>query len=99
MSFTDQTPFIVTEQHTKLHWGGGFNCKLCGREFKVGDSIRWVFAGPQNFRNFFVCNNCDGPNDDLIQKAKESYRLAVDLANRWGIYGPEWEREILKAMP
>lgn len=93
-------PFTVTEEQTKLRWGSGFNCKLCGENFHTGTVARWIYANGTpgaGTGNFFVCANCDGPNDLIITKAKESLRLAIALATRWNIYGPDWERERQRA--
>ncbi len=55
MSFTDQKPFPVTEEHIQASWSGKraakgatthplFRCAWCGHRFKVGDVARWVFT-------------------------------------------------------
>ena len=65
MSFTDQKQFIATEEDCNFQWGGGkngskFRCYLCGHKFKVGDKVRWVYAGHKKVINFFTCDKCDG---------------------------------------
>ena len=93
--FTNGKPFIVTDEQTKARWGGGFWCPLCGDNFEVGHRVRWVSAAGSGFRNFFVCAKCDtGNNAELIELAKEGYQQAAKLAKQWGIYGPDWEREM-----
>ncbi len=70
------------------------NCKLCGHILQVGDKARWIYANGtpgMGTGNFFVCDNCDGENADVLAKAKEQLTLAVTLAKRWGIYGPDWQ--------
>lgn len=90
--FTNQKPFLVTEKELQA-WAKikNWHCSLCGEDFKLGHTARWVFGGPQKFRNFFVCSNCDCEN--VIDKAIESYNLAVKMAKQWEIYGPDWEKE------
>lgn len=70
------------------------NCKLCGHILKPGDKARWIYAnGTPGIQtgNFFVCGNCDGESAVVLAKAKEQFTLAVTLAKRWGIYGPDWQ--------
>lgn len=97
MSFTDGKPFTVTEEQTKLRWGGGFWCKLCGHAFIAGDTARWIYANSTPkacVGNFMVCADCDEEdNAKLIETAKASLALATRLAKQWGIYGPDWERD------
>lgn len=69
------------------------NCKLCGHILQVGDKARWIYAnGTPGMKtgNFFVCGDCDGENADVLAKGKEQFVLAVTLARRWNIYGPDW---------
>lgn len=79
MSFTDQKPFIVTEEHTKARWCGYcdarmFRCAWCGHKFQVGDTARWVFTNDSenNARglagNPFICDKCDGPRGVILAK-------------------------------
>lgn len=94
MSFTDRMPFTVSLEDTKRKWGSGFSCKLCGLKFKEGHAVRWIYANGtpgMPTGNFFVCSNCDGPDELCMKRGKESYELAVKLAKQWGIYGPDWE--------
>jgi hypothetical protein len=55
MSFTDQKPFTVTEEHITASGNGRraekgakthplFRCAWCGHRFEVGDTARWVFT-------------------------------------------------------
>lgn len=85
--------FVVTEKQCSVTWGGGFWCKLCGHKFKPGDQARWIFAGHAKMNNFFVCHSCDLGDEATIAKAKEEYEKAVELAKRWGIYGPDWQKD------
>lgn len=73
--FTDQKPWVVTEEETRLRWSGGeegkhFRCYLCGHKFRTGDTARWVYGGCRTFEveghkygapNFLVCDKCDHP--------------------------------------
>lgn len=99
MSFTDCKPFVVTDEQTKLKWGGrddNFGCKLCGHKFKAGDTARFIFGnGKAGIRcgNFFACSLCDQGDQKTLACANDSYAQAVRLAKQWGIYGPDWERE------
>lgn len=69
MSFTDQKPFIVTEDQVHQNWSGGkdgkhFRCGMCGHKFQAGDTCRWVYMNStpdSHFGNFLVCAECDGP--------------------------------------
>lgn len=73
-----------------------FNCKICGRVFKVGDTARWIYANStpgMQTGNFFVCGDCDGDDPTVLAKAKEQFELAVKLAKQWDIYGPDWQRD------
>lgn len=95
-NFTSQKPFTVNEAlrkaYTKHHYP--LDCKLCGKELQTGDKARWIYAnGTPGMAtgNFFVCGACDDVTEIILAKAKEQYALAVTLAKRWGIYGPDWE--------
>jgi len=85
-SFTNQQPFVATEQQVKMRWGGGFKCKLCGHAFAAGDTVRWVYAngtpGAQ-CGNFLVCQKCDGP--DVLERAIAEFKATYAAAKRWGI--------------
>ena len=73
----------------------GFMCRLCGHELRVGDLARWIYCNGtpgQATGNFFVCGKCDGPNEQVMAKGKESLALTTKLAKQWGIYGPDWQR-------
>lgn len=97
MSFTDRKSFQINNEilaafkRTKKR----FNCKLCGHNFEVGDTARWIYANskesPVRCGNFFVCGKCDGDDDAVLLRAKDSYELATQLAKQWDIYGPEWQ--------
>lgn len=95
--FTDQKPFVVSKERLEgfQNVKKRFNCKLCGHDFKEGDTARWVYANfaesPVRCGNFFVCGKCDAPSDVLLQCAKLGFEEAVKLAKRWNIYGPEWQ--------
>lgn len=93
-TFTDQKPFVVDADRrsafTRLK--KKFNCSICGKEFEIGDTARWVYAnGTNGFHggNFFVCEADNTPN--VLDRAKESFETARKLAKQWGIYGPEWQ--------
>ena len=85
MSFTDQAPFMVTEEHTKARWGGYrdarmFRCAWCGHRFKVGDTARWVYTngGGDETKgiagNPFICTACDGPRAEILIRLREANR-------------------------
>lgn len=86
MSFTDQKPFEVTADDLRRRWGSGFKCKLCGHEFVLGDTVRWVYAngtpGAQ-CGNFLVCFGCDGEN--VLQRGIDDFQATFKAAKRWGI--------------
>lgn len=89
--------FVVSEetQTAFKRVNKDFNCRLCGRFFIIGDIARWVYANGTpgiHTGNFFVCEECDKPNDELLPLAEESLSNAIKLAKQWGIYGPDWER-------
>lgn len=83
--FLNQKPWVVTEGDMSAPWAPRFRCKLCGHQFAVGHTVRWVYANDAGIGtgNFFVCERCDGP--DLLQRAKESRDLAVKLAKQWDL--------------
>lgn len=94
MSFTNGKAFLVTDEQTRLRWGSGFHCKLCGVKFKAGMGVRWIFAnGTPGMCNFFVCSQCDKGDEETLKAGKESHDNAVRLAKQWDIYGPDWQRE------
>ena len=76
MSFTDQKPHIVTPEDVRAPWSGHrngkrFYCRMCGHQFLVGDSFRWVWAGvltPARV-NLLVCGKCDG--DDVLERYQQ----------------------------
>lgn len=88
MSFTDQKPFAVTEEHTKARWGGCKNgkltCGLCGHVFRVGEIARWQFASGQGCCNFFVCTLCDKGAEFNIAERKELFAQYETLASILG---------------
>ncbi len=89
-------PFVISAETHKgfLHVKKLFNCKLCWHKFEVGDSARWIYANGtpgMGTGNFFVCKKCDGETAVVLAKAKENFALAIALAKRWGIYGPDWQ--------
>lgn len=98
MSFTDRKPFVVTAENvaTFKRIKKSYHCALCGHRFSEGDGARWIYANNTTGSpgNFFVCAPCDSGSDgELIQKGIGSFRLAVNLAKRWGIYGPDWQEQ------
>ena len=98
MSFTNQKPFIVEEHSLHNFTNKGrkrFGCALCSKEFKVGDTARWVYCNGingLNCGNFFVCETHD--THDVLDKAKESFLAARAASKQWGIYGPDWIKDI-----
>lgn len=105
MSFTDGKQFEVDQERRDAHTRHRkrFGCSLCGHDFKVGDSARWIYANGTTGAgtgNFFVCASCDvGLNSDIIERAKASLAEATRLAKQWGIYGPDWEQEGIRRFP
>ncbi len=95
MSFTNQKPFVLTEELNsgfKRRKSQMLCCALCGHEFEVGETLRWVYGNStEGFHggNFFVCEKDD--TEDLLLRAKESFDLAKKLAKQWGVYGPDWQ--------
>ena len=86
MSWTDQKRRIATEKDCQTRWGAGkpgeqFLCSLCGHKFKVGDGWRWVYTGGKGIVNFFVCDNCDGP--DVVDRAIVDFKEISAGARRW----------------
>lgn len=89
MSFTDQEPFKVTEEHLGRNWGGRglelFRCYLCGHKFVIGNTVRWIFTNshPQlPPGNPFVCESCDG--DDVQKRMAEQHAEAK--SDKWWYY-------------
>jgi len=83
MSFTDQKPFIATEQQVAANWGGGkdgqyFRCGLCGHRFEVGDVVRWQYTNdvPGAYGNPLVCQKCDGSRDEVVARWAKMHKEA-----------------------
>ncbi len=97
MSFTDQKPFVVTEKQLSQRWGtrtkdGALMCNICGHKFNEGENARWVYANGESSNgsgNFFTCDKCDGP--DVLERGRASFAQAKEMAQQWGIYGPDWQ--------
>lgn len=102
MSFTDRKPFTVTPDHLKARWSGGkpgemLRCAWCGHKFTVGDVARWVMTNVPKYNglrvsgNPFVCQECDGPDDDIVSKladlSKEFYSERFWWFQRWNEHG------------
>lgn len=95
-TWLDRKPFVLSAETHQ-----GFKnvkkrllCRLCGHVLQVGDKARWIYANGTKGMctgNFFVCGNCDGEDAVVLAKAKESFELARTLAQRWDIYGPDWQ--------
>lgn len=73
----DEEPRTVTEEMTKMSWGGkrdgeAFRCHLCGHKFVPGDTLRHI----KGKRGALVCSSCDGP--DVIDR----WRAQLDEAER-----------------
>ena len=96
MSWTNQKPFEVTQDHIDARWSGHkriykdyhqkFRCRLCGHKFKVGDTARFVLG--KKISNFFVCPDCDGEDvlDRAIahyEKSKEEYWYLHEEVKEW----------------
>lgn len=95
MSFTDQKPFVVTEQQVTAPWGGhrdgrNFRCAWCGHHFKIGDVARWVFTndGQPDTKglsgNPFICSSCDGPREQILARLQQ-LREEVDSEKYWWV--------------
>lgn len=95
-----RTQFVVDEKFVKARYGGertetGASCKLCGRQFEVGDKARWIYCNStpgQGTGNFFVCSKCDGSDAEVMARAKASLEEAIRVAKQWNIYGPDWAK-------
>jgi hypothetical protein len=65
-NWTDQTQQVFTRQDFDSKWGshGKHYCKLCNRDFQIGDKWRWIYATSllYPYPNFSVCEECDGPD-------------------------------------
>lgn len=86
----DRTPHEVTPELLKPYTKGrlrrpreAFGCLICGHVFEVGDTYRWVYANGKGspFRggNFFICEGCDCPDDEALQKAADVWPNKVIL--------------------
>lgn len=82
MSWTDQKPYTVTQEHLKLNWGGvgrkNFRCGFCGHKFKKGDIARWVFTNHTKAGgNPFICFDCDEPDNPAkaVEAWKEKHKV------------------------
>lgn len=86
MSFTNGLPRIATyDEVNSKYWK--FCCRLCGYEFKEGDSWRWQYTNDISgtYGNIIICQNCDTyPNTNLMRR-------------KWKERCEEWET--LKADP
>ncbi len=84
MSFTDQLPHQITQDDidsskrlVKHDPRQELRCYLCGIEFVLGDTRRWIYANGTKENpghgcgNFFVCVKCDG--DDVLTKWQKAY--------------------------
>jgi hypothetical protein len=74
-NFTNRLPFRATANDLTKPWSGGkngvyFRCYLCGHKFKEGDIARWQYTNdtPGAGGNPMVCQACDGPRDQVIEK-------------------------------
>ncbi len=83
MGFTDQNPWVATEEDCKRPWSGGknglrFRCFLCGHRFKPGDRVRWQYTNdiPGASGNPMVCESCDGTKEEIVLKVKLMYAEA-----------------------
>ena len=84
--FLNQQPFTVTEEDLCRNWGGyrdgrKFRCAWCGHRFRAGDVARWVFTNSERDRkgvsgNPFICQNCDGPHDEILDRLAALVREA-----------------------
>lgn len=99
MSFTDRKQFEVsapTLAAFQLRKSKAFCCALCGHVFALFDKARWIYCNStpgQGTGNFFVCDKCDGTDEECRTKGKASHEAAIKSAKAWGIYGPDWERQ------
>lgn len=79
MSFTNGKPWVATERHCTLQWGGHplFQCYLCGHKFKPGDIVRRQFTNdtPGAGGNPLVCANCDGSKEKIVERMKDINKI------------------------
>jgi hypothetical protein len=84
VSFTDGKPFVLSQRTVdgfkNVRKERDLACEMCGKEFIVGDDMRWVLANSYSpsTGNFFVCATCDGP--DLILR---HFRWMLEAATRF----------------
>lgn len=71
-NFITQKPSIVTTNILNNHfkWNKSFHCEVCGHIFEKSDIARFVCATQTGLTNFYVCFNCDQPNEQLISFRK-----------------------------
>ena len=96
MSFTDQKPFLVTQEHLDARWCGErapfaarrhLRCAWCGHRFELGDTARWVYTngGDEETKgisgNPFICQPCDGPRSEILSKLRSA--LAEANGRMW----------------
>ena len=94
MSWTDGKPFTVTDEMTRVYWGGGpggkLACRLCGHIFRSGEVARFVFVNYTgsrcHFGNFHVCVDCDSP--DVVARAADDEEAYRDAQRRFGDLPP-----------
>jgi hypothetical protein len=95
-SFTDCKPFVMDQERLTAfkRTRRRFCCALCGHDFQVGDTARWIYANGTpgiTTGNFFVCQSCDTGDDDCRKRGQESKTQAIKLARQWDIYWPDWQ--------
>lgn len=81
-SLLDRKLYVLTENEVAT-WSSvrrrmgrdDFGCLLCGKRFKGGDAIRFIYANfedsPIKLGNFFVCSDCDDEDEVCLDKAAE----------------------------
>ena len=73
MSFLDRNITTTTRELIRSFERVGnrnsFGCLLCGNLFQVGDKFRWIFSPKGTTGNFYVCEKCNGPDEEMIDKA------------------------------
>lgn len=74
-SFINGKPFIVDEEILSVYkeLKRPFFCCLCGEDFKLNDSARFMFI--PEFGNPFVCIKCDSGDECSHKKLKDNLKL------------------------
>lgn len=89
MAIAWQGSQIATSEDIKRPWMGGkngiyFRCYLCGHKFQDGDQFRLVFS--KHYGNPLVCKECDGTNEDVLDKWESLNKELVEIEKKFWWY-------------